>query len=143
MNGNPLNSATQLDSISDDRSALVWLTTDATRAAITNVGLSDNGHVGMAQAYAPSSRPFFCPEPASLVLGVIAGMAGVGFVWRRKTRQVVHLQQGDERAQRCLKASRLRRNCNSVSVPTGAATNSRRSAPRCRRQIMRAWKARA
>jgi len=86
INWNPLNSGTQLDSISDDRSALVWLTTDATRAGVTNVGLSDNGHVGAALAYAPSNRPVPCPEPASLVLGVIAGMAGVGFVWRRKTK---------------------------------------------------------
>jgi hypothetical protein len=54
---NPLNSGTQLDSTPDDQSALIWFTTDATRFAPTNVGFSDNGHVGTAQAYAPSNSP--------------------------------------------------------------------------------------
>ncbi len=68
---NPLNSGTQLNSTPNDQSALVWLTTAATHFTITNVGLSDNGHVGTTQAFAP-----VVPEPATLVLAVIGCCIG-------------------------------------------------------------------
>jgi hypothetical protein len=86
INFNPLNSGTQLNSVPNDRSALIWLTTDATRAGVTNVGLSDNGHVGTAQAYAPRvNGDIRSPEPSTLVLSVIACLGG-GLLARRKRR---------------------------------------------------------
>jgi hypothetical protein len=84
INFNPLNSGTQLNSTPNDQSALIWLTTDATFARLTNVGLSDNGHVGAAQAYAPAFR-FFCPEPSTLALSAV-GCIGAGLALRRRRR---------------------------------------------------------
>jgi hypothetical protein len=75
---NPLNSGTQLNSTPQDQSALIWLTTDAKHFAVTNVGLSDNGHVGTAQAYAPSP----VPEPSSFVQAIVACL-GSGLALRR------------------------------------------------------------
>jgi hypothetical protein len=89
INFNPLNSGTQLNSVPNDRSALIWLTTDATRADITNVGLSDNGHVGTARAYAPKVNGTIpTPEPSTLVLSAIACLGG-GLLVRRKRRTIV------------------------------------------------------
>jgi hypothetical protein len=74
---NPLNSGTQLNSTSNDQSAFIWFATDAIHFAPTNVSFSDNGHVGTAQAYGPSNfRPFFCPEPSTLVLAALGCCAG-------------------------------------------------------------------
>lgn len=81
---NPLNSGTQLNSTPNDKSAVIWLTTDATFATLTNVGLSDNGHVGTAVAYAPGLR-IICPEPSSLALSAI-GCVGAGLALRRRRR---------------------------------------------------------
>jgi len=66
-----LSSGTELLSPTSDQSATIWVTTDATRFAPTNVGLSDNGLVGTSLAYAP------IPEPATLFL-IIVGMACAG-----------------------------------------------------------------
>jgi hypothetical protein len=77
---NPLNSGTQLNSTPNDQSALVWLTTDATHFGVTNVGLSDNGHVGTGQAFAPA-----VPEPATLLLAIV-GCGCLAFRWRRARR---------------------------------------------------------
>jgi hypothetical protein len=69
FNLNPLNSGTQLNSTTNDTSALIWVTTDARSFRMTNVGLSDNGHVGVAEAFAPNT-----PEPATLLLAVVGGV---------------------------------------------------------------------
>jgi hypothetical protein len=91
INFNPLNSGTQLNSSPNDQSAVIWLTTDATRFDFTNVGLSDNGHVGTAEAYAPKVNGTFpTPEPSSLVLAAMAGLGGILLV-RRKRRTPVSL----------------------------------------------------
>jgi|GEM_PF-1617513 len=85
INWNPLNSGTQLNSTPSDQSALVWVTTDATRAGITNVGLSDNGHVGTANAYAPQfNGPIPTPEPSTLVLLALGGLGCSVVAYRRK-----------------------------------------------------------
>jgi hypothetical protein len=89
---NPLNSGTQLNqpstnpmSPNGDQSALVWFTTDATKFNVTNVSLSDNGHVGTGQAYAPSTvQGPFVPEPASLVLLSLGCLGGAVTWWRRR-----------------------------------------------------------
>jgi hypothetical protein len=81
---NPLNSGTQLNSTPNDQSALVWLTTDATHITVTNVGLSDNGHVGTAQAFAPST----VPEPATLVLAIVGCCSGCLAFRRRWLRRI-------------------------------------------------------
>jgi hypothetical protein len=83
INFNPLNSGTQLDSTPNDQSAMIWFTTNAISADLTNVGLSDNGHVGVAQAYAPSLIIF--PEPSTLVLAIFAATAGLCILRRRRT----------------------------------------------------------
>lgn len=76
-----LSSGTELLSQPSDQSATIWLTTDATRFAPTNVGLSDNGLVGTSLGFAP------VPEPATLLL-VIVGMAfaGVSATVQRRSR---------------------------------------------------------
>ena len=81
---NPLNSGTQLNSTPNDQSALVWLTTAATHFTITNVGLSDNGHVGTTQAFAPST----VPEPTTLVLATIGGCVSLIMLRRRWLRRL-------------------------------------------------------
>jgi hypothetical protein len=67
-----LSSGTELLSQPNDLSATIWVTTDATRFAPTSVGLSDNGLVGSAQAFAPA-----VPEPGSLLLAAVA-IGGLG-----------------------------------------------------------------
>ena len=79
---NPLNSGTQLNSTPNDQSALVWFATNATKFDVTNVGLSDNGHVGTGQAYAPAVIIIIIPEPSALVLAIFGCFVG-GFVIRR------------------------------------------------------------
>jgi hypothetical protein len=81
---NPLNSGTQLNSTPQDQSALVWLTTDARHFAVTNVGLSDNGHVGTAQAYGPSP----VPEPSTLVLVTVGCCSGWLALRRGRSRRI-------------------------------------------------------
>jgi hypothetical protein len=81
----PLNSGTQLNSTPNDQSALIWFATDATKFNITNVGFSDNGHVGTAEAFSPNviQIPLFpCPEPSALVLAIL-GCCGYGFAIQR------------------------------------------------------------
>lgn len=84
-NFNPLNSGTQLNSTPNDQSAVIWFATDATKFAATDVGLSDNGHVGTTRAYAPNlvQGPFL-PEPSTLVLLALGGSCGVLTIWRRR-----------------------------------------------------------
>ena len=77
---NPLNSGTQLNSTPNDQSVFIWFATDATDYNVTNVGLSDNGHVGTSQAFAPGIHIF--PEPSALVLAMIGCFVG-GFAIRR------------------------------------------------------------
>jgi hypothetical protein len=83
INLNPLNSGTQLNSNPNDQSALVWVVTNAAHYAVTNVGLSDNGHVGTARAYAPEAGGPFIPEPSTIVLSAI-GAAGAVLALRRR-----------------------------------------------------------
>ncbi len=86
FNFNPLNSGTQLNSTPNDVSSLIWIATDATRAGITNVGLSDNGHVGTAQTYAPRvNGDIPTPEPSTFVLSALAALGGA-VVWRKRRR---------------------------------------------------------
>jgi hypothetical protein len=77
-------SGTELASPSNDRSAVIWFTTDATHYKTSNVGLIDGGTVGSGNAFAP-----VVPEPSSLVLSAI-GCLGVALVaWRvRQTKMV-------------------------------------------------------
>jgi hypothetical protein len=89
---NPLNSGTQLNSTPNDQSAFIWLATDATHFAPTNVSFSDNGHVGTSQAYGPTNgRDVFFggPEPSTLVLITLGGVGGV-LVLRRRQRTIRH-----------------------------------------------------
>ena len=83
INFNPLNSGTQLNSVTSDQSALIWVTTNATHADVTNVGLSDNGHVGVAQAYAPNIKGTI-PEPSTLVLLALGGLGCSVMAYRRR-----------------------------------------------------------
>jgi PEP-CTERM motif len=85
VNFNPLNSGTQLNSTPNDQSALVWVVTNAAHFAITNVGFSDNGHVGTANAYAPEAGGPFIPEPSTIVLAAL-GAAGGLLAIRRRSR---------------------------------------------------------
>jgi len=91
FNFNPFNSGTQLNSNSSttDVSALIWLTTNATRADITNVAFSDNGHVGVSKAYAPKFNGPFGPEPSTFILAGFAALGGVMTVWRRRRRSAL------------------------------------------------------
>jgi len=84
VNFNPLNSGTQLNSTPSDQSALVWVVTNAAHYAVTNVGFSDNGHVGTSQAYAPQAGGPFIPEPSTIVLAAL-GAAGGLLALRRRT----------------------------------------------------------
>jgi hypothetical protein len=91
VNFNPLNSGTQLNSKSTpptspngDQSALVWVVTNAAHFAVTNVGFSDNGHVGTAQAYAPEAGGPFIPEPSTIVLSAIGAVGAVLALRRRQ-----------------------------------------------------------
>jgi hypothetical protein len=85
INFNPLNSGTQLNSTPNDQSALVWLVTNAAHFAVTNVGLSDNGHVGTGQAYAPEAGGPFTPEPSTIVLSAFAALGGLLAIQRRQS----------------------------------------------------------
>jgi hypothetical protein len=85
INFNPLNSGTQLNSTPNDQSALVWVVTNAAHFAVTNVGLSDNGHVGTAQAYAPEAGGPFTPEPSTIVLSSFAAVGGLLAIRRRRS----------------------------------------------------------
>jgi hypothetical protein len=68
--GTPLNNT----------SALIWVTTDATRFRLSSVGLQDSqSTVGTASAYAP-----FVPEPSTLVLTGLGCVVAFGAAIRRR-----------------------------------------------------------
>jgi hypothetical protein len=77
--GTILNRGTAASPI-NNTSALFWVTTDATRFRLTNVGLQDSqSTVGSAQAYAP-----FVPEPSTLILSELGCLLGCGLAIRRR-----------------------------------------------------------
>jgi hypothetical protein len=64
----------------NNTSALIWVTTDATRFRLSNVGLQDSqSTVGTAQAYAP-----FVPEPSTMILAGLGCAAACGTAIRRR-----------------------------------------------------------
>jgi hypothetical protein len=67
----------------NNTSALFWVTTDATRFRMTNVGLQDSqSTVGTAQAFAP-----FVPEPSTVVLSGLGCLVGAVIAVRRRLRK--------------------------------------------------------
>jgi hypothetical protein len=74
---NAFSSGTELVNTTNDRSASIWFTTDATTFHISNVGLIDTGTTGTGNAYAPG-----VPEPSSLVL-LALGALGAAFIGRQ------------------------------------------------------------
>ncbi len=84
VNFNPLNSGTQMNSTPSDQSALVWVVTNAASFAVTNVGFSDNGHVGTTNAYAPQAGGPFTPEPSTIVLAAFGAIGGLLALRRRR-----------------------------------------------------------
>jgi hypothetical protein len=67
----------------NNTSATFWVTTDATRFRMTNVGLQDSqSTVGTAQAYAP-----FVPEPSTVVLSGLGCLVGAVIAVRRRLRK--------------------------------------------------------
>jgi hypothetical protein len=75
-------SGTQLTSSSNDTSAVLWFTTTATHFRRTDVGLTDTGTVGTANALAP-----FVPEPSTLILSALGGLLGGLVAVKRRLRQ--------------------------------------------------------
>lgn len=69
---------TQLNSVTNDRSALIWLTTNATQYRQTVVGLQDGGEQGTSSAFAPT-----VPEPSTIALSVL----GVALLIALRARQ--------------------------------------------------------
>ncbi len=74
---NSFGSGTNLTSSTNDVSATIWFTTDATQFRQTDVGLIDGGTVGSGTAYAP-----VVPEPASVVLAIFGLVACWGLTRR-------------------------------------------------------------
>jgi len=67
----------------NNTSATFWVTTDATRFRITNVGLQDSqSTIGTSEAYAP-----FVPEPSTVVLSGLGCLVGCVMAVRRRLRK--------------------------------------------------------
>jgi hypothetical protein len=74
---NAFNSGTELVDTTNDKSATIWFTTDATRYQVGDIGMIDTGTTGAGNAFVP-----LVPEPSSIVL-LALGAVGAAFLGRR------------------------------------------------------------
>ena len=71
----------------NDTSAVLWFVTTATSFRRTNVGLTDNGTVGTANALAPQ-----VPEPSTMLLAALAGVGCIIAVLRHGRKSVTSVK---------------------------------------------------